>query len=384
MISKLVNIIPGQNIYNENDITIKLIYPINLIKLIKNGTLIVPPFQRELNYEKINFIKEKIINNTKNNWLLQQGRINLGIIEENIYVLDGQHRIKAIELLINEQKEKKSDIYDKMIEIVLIKFTSIKAMKDYFIDINSNSNIEPIYTYFNNEILKSTILCFKDWLKDNYGLAFRRTNNKNITCHQYNISEYISLFIPDLVKEYYDINELDYGDIDILLDRITLANLITKDKLAELQKNNKRQFYMSDKDYDRCLSTNFYLSYDQILSIDWIFNKIDDIEINNIYKEKTKISSKMRKDIWQKRNGISMIGKCYCCTDNVEYDNFHCGHIESEVSGGKTILSNLEPICMNCNLTMGTQNMKEFKGNLDIFRENLKFVNILSDKLLLE
>lgn len=369
MTSKVASIITGQNVYSENDINIKLINPNNLIKLINSNILIIPPFQRDLDYEKVNFIKEKIINNTKKNWLLQQGRINLGIIEEKIYVLDGQHRIKAIELLINEQKEKKSDIYDKLLEIVLIKFTSIKSMKDYFIDINSNSNIEPIYTYFNNEIIQSTILSLKLWLKTTYPISFRRIASKKDTCHQYSINEFITLFLPDNVKQFYDKNNLNYGELESLLDRITLANLITKDKLNDLQKKNKRQFYMTDKDYDKCMESNFYLAYDQIKSIDWILNLIDDIEISEIYKPKTKISSKMRKDVWKKRNKTNLEGKCFCCDDNIDYDNFHCGHIIPEILGGSTKLINLEPICMSCNLSMGTKNLISYKSELINFKE---------------
>jgi 5-methylcytosine-specific restriction endonuclease McrA len=40
--------------------------------------------------------------------------------------------------------------------------------------------------------------------------------------------------------------------------------------------------------------------------------------------------------------------------------DFHCGHIVAEANGGETNLSNLKPICKNCNLSMGTINMNKF------------------------
>ena len=36
--------------------------------------------------------------------------------------------------------------------------------------------------------------------------------------------------------------------------------------------------------------------------------------------------------------------------------SFHCGHIIAEAKGGETIVSNLKPICQNCNSSMGTTN----------------------------
>ena len=44
--------------------------------------------------------------------------------------------------------------------------------------------------------------------------------------------------------------------------------------------------------------------------------------------------------------------------------SFNCGHIVAEANGGDTIVSNLKPICQNCNSSMGTKNMKEFMKSL--------------------
>lgn len=57
------------------------------------------------------------------------------------------------------------------------------------------------------------------------------------------------------------------------------------------------------------------------------------------------------------------IGKarCYCCKSTyITQHSFHCGHVISEAKGGKTVVSNLKPICQNCNSSMGTKNMNDF------------------------
>ena len=49
---------------------------------------------------------------------------------------------------------------------------------------------------------------------------------------------------------------------------------------------------------------------------------------------------------------------------NIEYDDFECGHIKSVYFKGETMLSNLEPICYNCNNNMGVQNLIDYKNEL--------------------
>jgi 5-methylcytosine-specific restriction endonuclease McrA len=57
--------------------------------------------------------------------------------------------------------------------------------------------------------------------------------------------------------------------------------------------------------------------------------------------------------------------KCLCCkiTDITQL-SFNCGHIIAEANGGDTIVSNLRPICQNCNSSMGTMNMNDFMKTL--------------------
>jgi len=53
--------------------------------------------------------------------------------------------------------------------------------------------------------------------------------------------------------------------------------------------------------------------------------------------------------------------KCVCCKSTyITQMSFHCGHIIAESRGGETIVSNLRPICQNCNSSMGQTNMDDF------------------------
>lgn len=81
-------------------------------------------------------------------------------------------------------------------------------------------------------------------------------------------------------------------------------------------------------------------------------------------KEQRKaIPKKIRGEAWRMAFGDSMKGQCYCCKKELDaFDTWHAGHIIAVSNGGKDIASNLRPTCGSCNLSMGTENMDDFKA----------------------
>ncbi len=80
--------------------------------------------------------------------------------------------------------------------------------------------------------------------------------------------------------------------------------------------------------------------------------------------KKKAIPKALKRSVWDLYIGPE-IGQtlCPCCMHvNIRQIEFHCGHVISEASGGETNVANLRPICAQCNLSMGTQNMEEFKS----------------------
>ena len=88
-------------------------------------------------------------------------------------------------------------------------------------------------------------------------------------------------------------------------------------------------------------------------------------EVGNAGKKKS-IPSAIKKLVWNKNIGEDIgKSKCYCCkSTDISQTSFHCGHVIAESKGGKTIVSNLKPICQNCNSSMGTKDMNEFMTSL--------------------
>jgi 5-methylcytosine-specific restriction endonuclease McrA len=70
----------------------------------------------------------------------------------------------------------------------------------------------------------------------------------------------------------------------------------------------------------------------------------------------------IRGKVWKNYHGTSITGSCYCCKRELDaFDAWHAGHIISRAHGGPDTPSNLRPVCPACNISMGTQNMDEYK-----------------------
>ena len=102
------------------------------------------------------------------------------------------------------------------------------------------------------------------------------------------------------------------------------------------------------------------LKAEEVVVIDKTQNLIQDQ--NKDYKKKS-IPKSLKKMTWDKWVGKDVgTVKCLCCNhQEIRQIEFHCGHVVAEKNGGHTVVENLRPICAQCNLSMGTMNMNDFK-----------------------
>ena len=83
---------------------------------------------------------------------------------------------------------------------------------------------------------------------------------------------------------------------------------------------------------------------------------LDNFKILPEIKQKETKPKTKKKLVWNTNIGED-IGKtkCLCCkSTDITQLSFNCGHIIAEANGGNTIVSNLRPICQNCNSSMET------------------------------
>lgn len=69
------------------------------------------------------------------------------------------------------------------------------------------------------------------------------------------------------------------------------------------------------------------------------------------------ITKKIKKQVWVK----CIDNKCEICGKEINSKKFEVGHITARSRGGQMDISNLIPICFDCNRSMGTKNAYEYK-----------------------
>lgn len=73
------------------------------------------------------------------------------------------------------------------------------------------------------------------------------------------------------------------------------------------------------------------------------------------------VTKRLKKKVWRKCE-TDFDNKCAVCeSEEIREDMFHAGHIVARAMGGRTVISNLIPICIDCNRKMGTRNACEYK-----------------------
>ena len=94
---------------------------------------------------------------------------------------------------------------------------------------------------------------------------------------------------------------------------------------------------------------------------------LNDRDVSPAYDGKNKrdaVSAKDRKEVWKNEYGVALAGACPVgCGVRLQRDEkngWDCGHVVSHKNGGAEAVSNLRPICKNCNGKMGTTNWDEY------------------------
>lgn len=319
-------------------------------KSISEITSLIPKIQRPKDEEHVNEIYEYQLKcYSQNNMYIINSTISIvDVLETNSsFIIDGQHRLEAYKRLISDHpdrgisvstdeytvnKEEDIDYVYKMVnthkpnDITKLGIDEYKIIqeveryfKDYFYEYLSNSS-KPYRPNINIEAIKNQI----------------KEKNVISKCSINSGSEFVEL-IQKINKFYCDRKKEEFKHWHI--------------KLEALEKINK---------FNARLFLGLYSNYE------WLDRLIEHVS-NNIPLEKLnhydssyrpKITRELRKIVWDSE--LLKIN-CYCCKDQIEFDNFECGHIIPLSMGGPTNKNNLKPICRNCNQDMKTMNMEEYK-----------------------
>jgi len=226
------------------------------------------------------------------------------------------------QISINDTFQKYKDLYNSHNSILIYQLI-IKSC-ELILKIIDNKNDEEFNDYYMNNmsnLIKFNRYYFVRFYKPYKELKFNSFNNSN---------EFIDISYNQIITDENFYNELN-SFLEIILNN--------KNKNNQIKKINLTNFIIDNNDNNK--------------------NQIKN-------KRKTPILATIKRMVWNVNIGEEVgKAKCLCCkTTDITQLSFNCGHIIAEANGGDTIVSNLRPICQNCNSSMGTRNMDDFIRSL--------------------
>ena len=333
----------------------------------------IPNIQRIVDDNHVEYIyntqKEHIDNNIG---LTVLQSITVCKLENTMYVIDGQHRIKVFIRLIEDQY----DISNVNIPVVMYEVSNMTDIYDMYRLINYNRNINS-YELSDQWVNFGKILCENMKNKFPSYIVHLSSGNKRVNIPKITFEKF-ELALENREKCLNNLDPVDFFNKIVLINDnlINARKLITKEckliteecnfRKYEKCENHKREkdedvLYLSifGDDYHGYLDIVIYMIHNNYESLDNIENLVSFEFFNS--KTKNKIPPRLREQVWNKINE-GEIGKCYVCSISIEKSDFHCGHIVARHIGGKDNIDNLLPICRSCNLSMGIQNLYEYKS----------------------
>ena len=109
--------------------------------------------------------------------------------------------------------------------------------------------------------------------------------------------------------------------------------------------------------------------FTKVLVQEMLVPEVRDME--PLSKRRKRIPAYIRTCVWYTYIGKDVaVAPCVCCQiSEIHIRSFHCGHVRAESKGGDLAITNLRPICANCNAAMGTRSMDEFAA--EFFKRTL-------------
>lgn len=280
------------------------------------------------------------------------------------YILDGQHRVAAFKML-------KSMRYPLLQQIPLVVYqtNSVEELRRYYIRINKHHPINPL------EISDSWFTYGKEfcvWLKESFS-GYIKHSEKTCNCPNINLRE-----MMDYIKRMKVFERLQANEEPLVSLKNTIMELNAF--VTENYNHMKRMQLSSDcmKRLHKCHEKQKTSSSPCFLGIwrqfEWLEicvylittgAKVNTIDLSLFCNDRQRIPKTLRLQLWKKRNGNCIEGRCFVCENDLHIENMECGHVVSHVYHGEVSIDNLEPICKTCNRDMGIMNLNEYKSILN-------------------
>lgn len=321
-----------------------------------------PRLQRILNKEHVDEMVEDQKKEYENNQcfsMLQS--ITVGSLNSEVYVLDGQHRIKAfVELM-----DMGYPVSDVAIPVVVYVVSSKEELLEYYKKINKHMPIHPFELEDSWEVWGKP---FCDGMYDNFA-NYIKVGSPNKSCRCPHIS------LHDLKNHLTArANKLRHHKPEDVLNMVLSINQYIKNNVqANLQftLQSKRRMEECTQKASKFKCQVCYLGvwrrYEWLdIALHYLDNAkkyIESLNLSEFMETRAKIPAVMREKVWKKvQNNICDAGVCFICDNALRYQDMECGHIVAHALGGCDDVDNLMPVCKVCNRDMGIMNLYMYKN----------------------
>jgi hypothetical protein len=322
-----------------------------------------PSVQRDLDPHRIGPIKDYIKSKLNEGKTVILGALILAEYNGIIYLIDGQHRHKAIKELYEESK------ISVCICAVKYKLSDKSDLIDMFKTVNNGVPVPQFLLHDPESEGTEKLKRIMQILNIRKGFDSKFKNRPNV-----NIND----FMEELHK--FKLIQLCVSVNDVLKS-ITYIEDIIKNWIKD-SKYVKRN-HISDTMLRKCVEWDNYLGLDKnyvYMNDEGVLHSVENMlqsqkstneEIKDIHegneRNRHKWTTIERQQIWHTYIGAER-GKIKCplCRINhIEPLNYVVGHVVSLYNNGKDDISNVRPICNVCNNSMGSKNMDLNKYSLE-------------------
>jgi hypothetical protein len=254
-------------------------------------------------------------------------------------LLDGRHRVRALHLLANEVP----DVLTIPIRTDIYTITSEEQKLLLYEIINNTKKVE----LFSTSTEYETWPAVEKWFKDKFASYWKESANP--ICLNVNREQ--------IRTRMESLGILKRKHTEVIAE---LEKMLSYFKAQDVSVWIRWGFKLDDKKLAKLKQDGFYFGI--FRNYEWMARMFSDTTDHFSLEEKRKhIPKKMRHDVWDKRFSGKTDGVCFCCDDGITIHQFHCGHIMSVHDGGKNEVSNMEAVCVRCNLDMSTMDMHVYK-----------------------
>ena len=327
--------------------------------------LVIPDIQREINQTRVDELVIKLQEEYSKNGFYDFGTLLICYYNDNLYLLNGQHRYCALKNIIN--------IYNINIsvKIEVRKAKTKENMEKLWAISNDNREVKLVKNSSHQNIING-LRKHLNQKYQNYISDAKKPHKPNINLNH--LAENM-----DRLRFLDILHTLSLGELILEVEKIN--NYYSKN-CYDIELWKKWKIPAVEENLDKCMKkspvNSLFLGLFQ--NFEWLQRIMTHLEHNIDYEDmphylisasSRKIGKKLRSMVWDKYNSFSKIkargdnfASCYVCRKMLEHENFQCGHIIPFFYGGENTIDNLEPVCGSCNTDMRLENLYRYKKRM--------------------